>query len=119
MNKKILVIDDDIDILDAMRFTLESAGYETVTSEKGEYAENLDPSDYPDLIILDMLLSGNDGRTICKKLKDKRETRHIPVMIVSAHPYAIDSIKEIRADDFLAKPFEVSVLLEKIEFLLS
>ncbi len=117
MNKKILVIDDDPTILDALRFTLEFSGFEVITSEKGDYAENLKDSkdQFPSLIILDVLLSGKDGRTICKKLKSDKKTKAIPVIMISAHPGADKSVKEVGADEFLAKPFDVDVLLELVK----
>lgn len=117
MNKRILVIDDDPTILDALRFTLEFSGYHVTTSEKGEYAENLKnhKDQLPDLIILDVLLSGKDGRTICKNLKKQKETKHIPVIMISAHPGAETSITEIGANEFIAKPFDVDVLLYTIK----
>lgn len=117
MNKKILVVDDDPDILDAIQFTLESEGYEITTSEKGEYAENLHDknNNLPDLIILDVLLSGKDGRTICKKLKSQKDTKSIPIIMISAHPDAERSSKEVGAEDFLAKPFDIDVLIQKVK----
>lgn len=114
--KKILVVDDDPDILDAIQFALEDEGYAVTTAEKGEYAENLRDGNggLPDLIILDVLLSGKDGRLICKKLKGQDETRHIPIIMISAHPGADRSVREVGADDFLAKPFEVDGLLAMV-----
>lgn len=116
-DKKILVVDDDPDILDALQLTLEDAGYAVTTSEKGEYAENLPATTngaLPDLIILDVLLSGMDGRTICQKLKGQVDTRHIPIIMISAYPNARQSVTNVGADDFLAKPFEIDALLEKV-----
>jgi len=117
MAKKILVVDDDVDILDALRFLLEDRGYEVKTTEKGEYAENLRDTNggLPHLIILDVLLSGKDGRTICKKLKSKVETKHIPIIMISAHPGAEKSVKECGADAFVPKPFDIKYLMNKIE----
>ena len=114
--KKILVVDDDPDILDALRFMLEDAGYEVTTSEKGDYAENLHDTNggLPDVIILDVLLSGKDGRLICQKLKGQDETRHIPIIMISAHPNARQSVTAVGADDFVAKPFDMDELLVKI-----
>jgi DNA-binding response OmpR family regulator len=114
--KKILVVDDDPDILDALQFMLEDAGYEVTTTEKGEYAENLHDTNggLPDVIILDVLLSGKDGRLICQKLKSQAETRHIPIIMMSAHNNAGQSIAIIGADDFVAKPFDMDELLAKI-----
>ena len=115
--KRILVVDDDPDILDAFQLTLEDAGYVVTTSEKGEYAENLlDATNgaLPDLIILDVLLSDKDGRIICQKLKRQADTRHIPIIMVSAYPNAKQSVANVGADDFLAKPFEIDALLETV-----
>ena len=114
--KKILVVDDDPDILDALRFLLEDAGYEVKTTEKGEYAENLPDTNggLPDVIILDVLLSGKDGRLICQKLKSQEDTKLIPIIMISAHPNAKQSVKAVGADDFLAKPFDMDELLAKI-----
>jgi DNA-binding response OmpR family regulator len=114
--KKILVVDDDPDILDALQFMLEYAGYEVKTTEKGEYAENLRDTNggLPDVIILDVLLSGKDGRLICQKLKSREETKRIPIIMISAHPNAKQSVAAVGADDFLAKPFDMDGLLTKI-----
>ena len=114
--KKILVVDDDPDILDALRFILEDVGYEVKTTEKGEYAENLRDTNggLPDVIILDVLLSGKDGRLICQKLKSQEDTKLIPIIMISAHPNAKQSVKAVGADDFIAKPFDMDELLAKI-----
>ena len=116
MNKTILVVDDNPDILDAMQYTLEDAGYQVKITEKAEYIENLHDANggLPALIILDLLLSGKDGRTICKKLKSQKETKHIPVIMISAHPDAARSVIEVGADNFIAKPFDIAVLLDKV-----
>lgn len=113
--KKILVIDDDEGILEAFELMLTSLGYEVETSTKnGDYLEQKLKS-LPDLIILDVLLSGTDGRDICKKLKTQEHTKHIPIIMVSAHPDARDTALEAGAEDFLAKPFDMGDLLKKIE----
>ncbi len=114
--RRILVVDDDPDILDAIRFTLEDEGYAITTTEKGEYAENLHDGNggLPDLIILDVLLSGRDGRTICRHLKSRDDTKHIPIIMISAHPDAAESSAEVGADAFLAKPWDIDELLALI-----
>ena len=115
--KKILVVDDDPDILDALQMTLQDAGYSVTTTEKGEYAENLRDTNgnLPHLIILDVLLSGKDGRTICQRLKHQENTKHIPIIMISAHPNARQSVKDVGANDFLAKPFDIDDLLAMVE----
>lgn len=117
----ILVVDDDPSILDAMRFLFEDEGYRVQTSEKGEYAElpRDDNGRLPDLIVLDILLSGKDGRLICRKLKRQDETRHIPIVMISAHPDAELSVKEVGADAFVAKPFSIDELLSTVTILLA
>ena len=114
--KKILVVDDDPDILDAIQFVLEDAGYNVKTTQKGEYAENLHKLDsLPHLIILDVLLSGKDGRTICQKLKSQTKTKDVPIIMISAHPSAQQTVKAVGADDFLSKPFDINMLLKKVD----
>ena len=114
--KKILVVDDDPDILEALKFLLEYAGYEVNTTEKGDYAENLRDTNggLPDVIILDVLLSGKDGRLICQKLKSQEDTKRVPIIMISAHPNAKQSVSAVGADDFMAKPFDMDELLAKI-----
>ena len=116
MSKHILVVDDDPDILDAIEWMLEDAGYDVQTSERGDSAENLrgDAGVLPDLIILDVLLSGKDGRTICRQLKSRPDTREIPIVMVSAHPSAARAVRAVGADDFVAKPFDVDELLDAV-----
>jgi DNA-binding response OmpR family regulator len=117
----ILVVDDDPAILDALRFLFEDEGYRVQTSEKGDYAESLrdENGGLPDLIVLDVLLSGKDGRTICRKLKSQDQTRHIPILMISAYPDAEHSAKEVGADAFVAKPFSVDEVLAIVAPLLS
>lgn len=114
--KNILIVDDDPDILDSLQLILESEGYAITTSEKGDYVEKLSIQNkhLPDLIILDVLLSGKDGRTITRKLKNEKKTHNIPIVMISAHPNAEKSVKESGADDFLSKPFDINNLLSKV-----
>ncbi len=114
--KRILVIDDDVSILEALNMMLQDAGYDTETSTKnGEYVERSLKRQLPDLIVLDILLSGHDGRTICKKLKSQDATKKIPIILISAHPDAQKTAFEAGADDFLEKPFNIDDLLAKVE----
>jgi DNA-binding response OmpR family regulator len=112
--KKLLVVDDEPDILEFLEVILREEGYVVVTSVKGEYLEQLHNGGLPDLILLDVLLSGKDGRLIVKYLKSQEETRHIPVVMFSAHPSAEETARQAGADDFLAKPFDIDVLLTKL-----
>ena len=117
----ILVVDDDPGILDALRILFESEGYRVQTCEKGDYVESLRNASgtLPELFVLDLLLSGKDGRTICRMLKSQEGTRHIPVLMISAHPGAEQSVKEVGADAFLAKPFTIDDMLDTVAALLA
>ena len=112
--KKILVVDDEPDILEFIQVILEEEGYGVLTSDKGEFLEQLHNGGLPDLILVDVLLSGKDGREIVKHLKSQEETKHIPVIMCSAHPSAEQTAREAGAEDFIAKPFEIDLLLTKI-----
>ena len=111
---KILLVDDEPDILEFLQVILEEEGYTVATTEKGDYVEKLHDGDLPNLILLDVLLSGKDGREIVKHLKHQEETKHIPVIMFSAHPSAEAPARAYGADDFIAKPFDIDVLLAKI-----
>ena len=114
--EQILVVDDDSDILDALQFVLEDSGYSVKITQEGEDAEKLTAShSLPKLIILDVLLSGMDGRDIVKKLKKHKNTSRIPVIMISAHPTAKKSVIEAGANTFLPKPFDIDMLLQTVK----
>src|ERR1700730_135529 len=112
--KKILVVDDEPDILEFIQIIFEDAGFLVVTTDKGEYLDKLNNGALPDLVLLDMLLSGKDGREIVKHLKRQERTKHIPVIMFSAHPGAEKTALAAGATDFVEKPFDIDVLLKKI-----
>lgn len=112
--KKILVLDDDLDILVVVQLLFKVKGFNVMAiSHWEEIYEKVD-SFQPDLILLDVLLSGNDGRDICKVLKKKQDTKHIPVILFSANPAVEKTASEYLANDFVHKPFEVSDLMKTI-----
>jgi DNA-binding response OmpR family regulator len=116
---RILVIDDDESILEALDAFLKEEGYRTeISTKNGVYVERALQRELPDLIILDILLSGHDGREICKKLKSDKRTRHIPVLLISAHISGEATALEAGADAFLAKPFDLDEMLEEVAKLL-
>ncbi|MDQ6764415.1 MAG: response regulator [Bacteroidota bacterium] len=116
---KILVVDDDIDILSVMEILLTMKGFEVEVTAKGENTFPKIETFNPDLIILDVLISGHDGRTICKQLKTNEATKNIPVIMFSAHPGAAATIADYGADDFISKPFDVNDLIQKVTSQLS
>ena len=113
--KKILIIDDDPDVITVLQLLLKKKGYEVATASNEDQAYQQVELFWPDLIVLDVLLSGVDGRTICKKLKAAAKSQHIPIIMFSAHPGAQKNMDDFGADDFLPKPFESNKLLERIE----
>jgi len=112
---KILVDDDDQSILDAMEITLKLQDYEVETTTKGEETFSKIESFKPDLIFMDVYLSGMDGREICKQIKQENKTKHIPVIIFSANKSMKDVFKESGANDFIGKPFNMDELYDKVK----
>ena len=115
MNKKVLIIDDDPTILEAIKLTLELEDYKTQTVSDCEKAIEISKTYIPDVILLDLLLSGNNGCSIAKELKEETETKNIPIIMISAHPNAKNMAKLAGADDFIAKPFDIDDLLNIVK----
>lgn len=114
--KKILIVDDDPDILESLRLMLSLRNYEVETFTKGQEVFKTDFQ--PDLFLLDVWLSGEDGRDICKQIKETPSTQNIPVIMISASQALKNSVLEVGADAFLPKPFEMETLLSTIEELI-
>lgn len=117
-NKKILVADDDPGIVDVMQIVLEDEGYDVITTMNGEQIIDLCEQN-PDLIFIDIWMSGIDGNIICKKLKADERLKHIPVIIFSANKNTRSISMECGADGFLSKPFELQELLTLTDKLIS
>lgn len=115
MKRKILVVDDDEAILDAISILLDTYGYHVCATADGGEVNSKISQFHPDLILLDVLLTGFDGRVICKKLKSNPTTYPIPIIMISAHPGAKKHSLLSGANDFLAKPFDMEQLLDLIE----
>lgn len=111
---KILIIDDDPDIRTVMTILLKKQGHQVDTAARQEEVFDTITAFRPDVILLDVLLSGADGRKICKDIKERSSMSHIPVIMFSAHPGAADRISSYGADDFLAKPINSDLLMEKV-----
>src|SRR5690348_1241200 len=110
-NKTILLIEDNTDIAEAVQMLLEDEGFTVIVAENEEYLLHFKNNPLPDIILLDMLLSGIDGRDIITSLKSKKETKSIPTILMSAHPNAKNIWKESGANDFIAKPFDIDSLV--------
>lgn len=116
--KKILIADDDPAILDVLTLLLEETGYEVQTTG-GEATMRDFQQGAPDLLLLDIWMSGWSGRDICRLLKRQEATRHLPIILISANNEVEKIAREAGADDFLAKPFNLDEIVEKIEHYLS
>ena len=112
--KRIMIADDDLAILDSVGIMLEFEGYDVKSTPNGATLLTME-DELPDLLLLDIWMSGTDGRDICKHLKEKASTRGIPIVMVSASRDIERSAIAAGADDFLAKPFDINDLLAKIE----
>lgn len=113
MKKKIIVADDDKDIVAVLTMMLEEAGYEVRSTANGHTAQMV--RDFlPDLLLLDIWMAGVDGRDVCKYLKSQKLTKHIPIIMISANQDIKKIAREAKADDFIAKPFDMDKLLAKV-----
>ena len=121
MKKKILLVDDQEDLIELTRRLLQSRGYEFIGLTEGEGALEIIKKESPDLVILDMIMPGKDGAQICKEMKSDTTTRHIPVILstgqmLKAGDFSQDGFTE--ADGYLMKPFEIDEMINKIKDLL-
>ena len=123
MPEKILVVDDDPDILDALTMILESQGYEVVTARDGIEGLASLKAETPDLMILDLLMPKMDGFHVLKELQDPRwsKYKHIPVLILtsvreeaSRRRYELETGLELGVDDYVEKPMLPEILIERV-----
>ena len=116
--QKILVVDDDPDIGIMLKMMLEFKGYAAIVADSEEKAEQILHTDSIRLIVMDMLLSGTNGTDLCSQLKKRKETKHVPILMISAHPNAKEICIAAGADDFILKPFDMQDILARVETLL-
>lgn len=115
----ILIVDDSPEILEVMKFILQelqSYDVRTANSESEMKAELLKFT--PDVILLDILLSGDNGREICRELKDDEATKHIPIILMSASAKLLQHPEECGATDIIAKPFHMNEMTDKVKAVL-
>jgi two-component system, OmpR family, alkaline phosphatase synthesis response regulator PhoP len=119
-SKRILVVDDEVDIQELLKFTLEKEGYDVICVGDGNKAIQMVEAHAPDIVILDGMLPGMDGNDICYKLKNDNATSNIPIIMLSARSDETDQIIGLRlgADDYIPKPFSPKVLSAKISAIL-
>jgi DNA-binding response OmpR family regulator len=112
---KILIIDDDDEILDSLDYLLTANGFVVETERRWQNISKTIDLFGPDLILLDVALGGEDGRNISRQIKSGIFTRNIQVILLSANHNAKRNLPDSLADDFIKKPFEPKELIEKIQ----
>ena len=127
MNEKILVVDDDPDILDALSIILEAQGYQVSTARDGVEGLATIKAEQPNLLVLDLLMPKMDGFAVCKELQDPRwsKFKNMPILILtsvreeaSRRRYELETGLELNVDDYVEKPVSPEVLLERVQRLL-
>ncbi|MBM3254944.1 MAG: response regulator [Candidatus Omnitrophica bacterium] len=117
MPKKILVVDDELDVLKVISFRLRKAGYEVITASDGQMALEVARENKPDLMLLDIRMPILDGPEVCLRIKNDESLKDIPVIFLTASGGDMvkkDKAGELKAQGFLTKPFEVQELLEAV-----
>ena len=114
---KVLVADDDKNIIDIIRYSLDSDQFEVLEAENGKEALGMVFARSPDILILDIMMSEMDGYWVCEELKEHDSTKNLPIIILSAKPNVDDKIKALglRIDDYMTKPFDPRELEARIK----
>lgn len=117
MNKKILIVDDERDIVETLKFILESEGFNCIVAYDGEDALNLAKTENPDLIVLDVMLPKINGYKVCRLLKFDAKYKHIPILMVTARTQEEDKIigEETGANEYITKPFDIETITKLVK----
>src|SRR5438445_8592745 len=122
MSKLALIIEDDSDIAESVRYNLESEGFATIIASTGEHGLSLalDTQHPPALIILDLMLPTMNGMDLCRRLRRENQTRRTPIIMLTARTSEADRIAglDLGADDYIAKPFSVRELVARVRAVL-
>jgi DNA-binding response OmpR family regulator len=119
-NEKILIVDDEEDILELLKYNLSREGYKVSCAASGEETLRAVRSGIPDLIVLDLMLPGIDGLDVARQLKNDSKTRDVPIVMLTAKGEEADIVTglELGADDYITKPFSPRVLLARVRAVL-
>ncbi len=117
MSPRVLIIEDERDIVRLLSYNLEKEGYDTLSAHDGQAGLALARKEHPDLIILDLMLPKLDGLSVCRTL---REESQVPVLMLTAKKEELDRVLglELGADDYMTKPFSVRELLARVKTIL-
>ena len=115
--KRILVVDDEVDLVETVRYSLELEGYDVLVAYNGEEALNQARKENPDLILLDLMLPKLDGYKVCRLLKFDERYKHIPILMLTAKTQEKDKATgmETGANEYITKPFEMDELMKKVK----
>jgi two-component system, OmpR family, alkaline phosphatase synthesis response regulator PhoP len=115
--KKILIVDDETDLVETLRFPLEMEGYTVLVSYNGEDGLHQARKEKPHLILLDLMLPKLDGYKVCRLLKFDERYKHIPILMLTAKTQERDKTlgMETGANEYITKPFEMNDLIEKVK----
>lgn len=119
-HEKILIIEDEKDILELIAFNLECTGYNVFKALNGEDGVIIAQKELPDLILLDLMMPGIDGFDVCRILKQEKKTRSIPIIMLTARGEDTDIVSglELGAEDYVTKPFSPKILIARIRTVL-
>ena len=114
--KKILIVDDEIDIVETLKFILEDAGYECYCAFDGEEGLNIDKEIIPDLMILDVMMPKINGYKISRLLKYDSKYKNIPIIMITARSQDEDRLigEETGVNEYITKPFELDYVVDKV-----
>jgi len=114
MKRKILIVDDEKNIVDILKFNLKKEGFDTIEAYDGKQALEMAEREKPDLILLDIMLPEYDGFTVCKKI---RQTMNTPILMLTAREEEVDKVLglELGADDYITKPFSPRELMARVK----
>ena len=120
MSHKILVVEDEADLLDLVVYNLRKEGFRPIRAESGEKALELARSERPDLVLLDLMMPGLDGLEVCRRLRSNEATAGIPIVMMTARAEESDAVVglSVGADDYVKKPFGVKELLARVRAVL-
>ena len=120
MQKKVLIVDDEKDIVDLISYNLAKEGFATLNAYDGETALDLAKSKKPDLVILDLMLPGIRGLDVCRFIRKNPETETMPIIMLTARSDQMDKVLglEIGADDYITKPFNIKELVARVRAVL-
>lgn len=119
-HEKILIIEDEKDILELIAFNLECSGYHVLKASNGEDGLVIAQAEIPDLVLLDVMMPGIDGFDVCRTLKQNPKTRKVPIIMLTARGEDTDIVSglELGAEDYVTKPFSPKILVARIRTVL-